>query len=76
MSFMPKRPTKIGNSLGVIIPSDVVKETGLTYKTDLEVRAEGHRIVIEPVNLTDHKIMKTFLGVLKDYDKTLQKLAK
>lgn len=71
-----KRPTKIGNSLGVIIPAGVAKETGINFKTELEIRSEGRRIIIEPVNLTDHKIMKTFLGVLKDYDKTLQKLAK
>lgn len=73
---MSKRPTKIGNSIGIIIPADVAKETGINLKTDLEIRAEGNRVIIEPVNLTDHKIMKTFLGVLKDYDKTFQKLAK
>ncbi|MBF0493254.1 MAG: AbrB/MazE/SpoVT family DNA-binding domain-containing protein [Deltaproteobacteria bacterium] len=71
-----KRIRKIGNSFGVILPQDLLQEVGVNAKTNLDIRSEGSRIIIEPINLTDHKIMKTFMGVLKDFDQTFDKLAK
>lgn len=40
---------KIGNSLGNIIPAAFVRQLGLSEGADIEVRAEGKRIIIEPV---------------------------
>ena len=40
---------KIGNSLGNIIPATFIKQLGLIEGADIEVKAEGRKIIIEPV---------------------------
>ncbi len=40
---------KIGNSLGNIIPATFIKQLGLIEGSDIEVRADGKKIIIEPV---------------------------
>jgi antitoxin MazE len=37
-----------GNSLGLRIPRDIAKQTGLREGTRVEIEAEGDRIVIAP----------------------------
>jgi antitoxin component of MazEF toxin-antitoxin module len=71
-----KKLTKIGNSLGVILPTDILKVVGISDKSEVEISIKDDEIVLRPTNLKDHKVMKIFLGVLKDYDETLKKLAK
>ncbi len=71
-----KKLTKIGNSWGVILPAEILKVAGITGKSKVEISVKEDQIVITPTNLKDHKVMQTFMGVLKDYDETLKKLAK
>ena len=40
---------KIGNSLGSIIPASVIRQLKLAEGADIEIKAEGKRIIIEPV---------------------------
>lgn len=40
---------KIGNSLGNIIPAAFIRQLGLVEGADIEVKADGKKITIEPV---------------------------
>jgi antitoxin MazE len=40
---------KIGNSLGNIIPATFIKQLGLVEGADIEVKADGKKIIIEPI---------------------------
>ncbi|EGR4069223.1 AbrB/MazE/SpoVT family DNA-binding domain-containing protein [Vibrio cholerae] len=40
---------KIGNSLGNIIPAAFIRQLGLVEGADIEVKTEGKRIIIEPI---------------------------
>ncbi|WP_440906335.1 AbrB/MazE/SpoVT family DNA-binding domain-containing protein (plasmid) [Catenovulum sp. SX2] len=40
---------KIGNSLGNIIPAAFIKQLGLAEGSDIEVKADGKKIIIEPI---------------------------
>ncbi len=73
---LKKKFTRIGNSWGIIIPSELLKLTGINPKDEFEMEIKKDHIVIKPINLKDHKVMKTFLSVLEDYNQTLKKLAK
>lgn len=71
-----KKLIKIGNSWGVILPSEILKVAGVNEDSEVEITVKENQIILKPSNLKDHKVMKAFLGVLHDYDKTFQKLAK
>ncbi len=70
-----KKLTKIGNSMGIILPSEILATTGINSKSKIEMEIRGNEIILRPIDLKNHKVMKTFLSVVKDYDKTLRKLA-
>ena len=40
---------KIGNSLGNIIPATFIRQLGLVEGADIEVKADGKKITIEPI---------------------------
>ncbi|APX10039.1 AbrB/MazE/SpoVT family DNA-binding domain-containing protein (plasmid) [Vibrio parahaemolyticus] len=40
---------KIGNSLGNIIPATFIRQLGLVEGSDIEVKADGSKITIEPI---------------------------
>ena len=40
---------KIGNSLGNIIPATYIKQLGLVVGTDIEVKSDGNKLIIEVV---------------------------
>ncbi len=44
--------SKWGNSLGVRLPQALAAEIGVTEGQKVEVRAEGGRIIVEPVRKT------------------------
>ena len=71
-----KKLIRIGNSLGVILPSEILKIAGLDGDSEIEIAAEEGRVLLRTTRLKDHKIMKTFMSVVKDYDETLKKLEK
>ncbi|MEQ3695531.1 MAG: AbrB/MazE/SpoVT family DNA-binding domain-containing protein [Pseudomonadales bacterium] len=47
--FMRTQVRRIGNSLGNIIPAAVIKQLGLVEGSELEVKAQGNKIIIEAV---------------------------
>jgi antitoxin component of MazEF toxin-antitoxin module len=71
-----KKLTKIGNSTGIILPSDILKVAGLSDDAEVQISVKENQIILEPANLKDRKVMKTFLSVIEDFDATLKKLAK
>ncbi len=71
-----KKLTKIGNSYGIIIPKELLEAVGFDEKTSVRVEVRKNELVFRPVNLKDHKILKTFLSVIDDYDPLLKRLAK
>jgi antitoxin component of MazEF toxin-antitoxin module len=71
-----KKLTKIGNSYGVILPTEIMKVSGVTPHSQLEISVKDNQIVLKPTDLKDHRLMKAFMGVLEDFDKTFKKLAK
>lgn len=46
---MKTQVRKVGNSLGSIIPSAIIKQMGLIEGSVIDVKVEGSRIVIEPI---------------------------
>jgi len=73
---LTKKLTKIGNSWGVILPAEILKVVGMSDDSEVEISVKENHIVLTPSNLKDHKVMKAFLSVIRDYDETLKKLAK
>ncbi len=71
-----KKLTRIGNSLGIILPTEILQAMGINEKSQVEISVKEEKLILKPVNLQDHKVMKTFLKVLEDYDDTFKKLAK
>ena len=71
---LTKKLTKIGNSWGVILPSEILNLAGI--QSEVQIEAKPGKISLTPIGLEEHKVMKTFLSVLRDYDGTLAKLAK
>jgi antitoxin component of MazEF toxin-antitoxin module len=71
-----KKLTKIGNSWGVILPTDLLKVVGIEDSSEVEISVKENQIVLRPTSLKDRKVMKAFMKVLDQYDKTFEKLAK
>lgn len=71
-----KKLSKIGNSYGVILPSDILEVAGLSKDSNIEISVKARQIIIKPTRLKDHKVLKTFMKVVEDYQETFQKLAK
>ncbi len=71
-----KKVIKIGNSAGVILPADLMSLVGIKDNSEVSFSVKGNGIFVQPVRLKDHKIMKTFMNVLEDYNETFKKLAK
>jgi len=71
-----KKLSKIGNSYGIILPTELLEVTGLSKDSEIEISVKENKIILTPTNLKDHKVMKTFMTVLRDFDDTFKKLAK
>lgn len=71
-----KKLSKIGNSYGVILPSDILDIAGLSKDSEVEISVKERQIIIRPTRLKDHKVLKTFMKVIEDYEDTFEKLAK
>lgn len=59
---------KIGNSLGNIIPATFIKQLGLIEGSDIEVRADGKTIIIEPVKRQKKRLPFSEKELLKGLD--------
>ena len=45
---MQVQVVRLGNSLGLLIPKDIARRAGLREGTQVDVEAEGDRIIISP----------------------------
>jgi len=68
--------TQIGNSLGVVLPRELLAEMGLAKGDEIFVRRtpEGH--VFSTVDPEFEKAMTTARDIMKRYRNTLRELAK
>lgn len=75
---MRKNLTAVGNSLGIIIEKPILDLLGIKRDTPLEMITDGHRLIIEPLDIVDRKerIAAATQHVMKNHEKTLRKLAK
>lgn len=74
---MRKTLTAIGNSLGIVIEKPILELLDINRDTELEMRTDGDRLIIEPVRKNQRKrIAKATQRVMDAHDQTLRKLAK
>jgi antitoxin component of MazEF toxin-antitoxin module len=71
-----KKLTKIGNSWGAILPSDILKMAGI--KREYEIHLEKRGVLLSPhfpITKKDQKVMETMAKFIKKYHTDLKKLA-
>ncbi len=59
---------KIGNSLGNIIPATFIRQLGLVEGADIDVKTEGKKIIIEPVEYNKPRFPFTEKELLEGLD--------
>lgn len=74
---MTKNLVAIGNSLGIIIEKPILDLLKIERDTPLEVKTDGERLIIEPVNgrEREERLNKSIDRVMKNHSETLRKLA-
>ena len=73
-----KKLTKIGNSYGVILPSEVLKLAGMEFDSELDVTVEKEGVLIRPRKFQDKRdkrVMEAMARFIKKYRHDLKKLA-
>ncbi len=73
-----KKLTKIGNSYGVILSTDILKLAGMAPDGEFEIDADEKGIVLRPhfsKTPTDKKVSQAVERFIKKYRKDLQNLA-
>ena len=70
-----KNIIKIGNSYGLILPSDVMELVGIKPESEVEIKVEKDGLFIHPTLREDRMVMENFVKFAGKYDDTLKKLA-
>ncbi|MBL7686275.1 MAG: hypothetical protein JNK65_09630 [Deltaproteobacteria bacterium] len=73
-----KKFTKIGNSWGVILPSEAFQALDLSPESECEIEIKKNVVQLRPhkkVSSKDEKVMKAMARFLKKYRDDLQRLA-
>lgn len=70
-----KKLTKIGNSYGIVIPSEVLSMVDLKPNSKINITVEKGVILIHPVLKEDQMINEAFSKFVVNYTDTLQRLA-
>ena len=75
---MRKKLSAIGNSFGIVIERPILDLLDIDRETELEMRTDGERLIIEPVRKTPRKerVSKAIDEVLSKHASTMKKLAK
>ncbi len=74
---MRKKLSAIGNSLGVVIEKPILELLDIDRETELDMRTDGERLIIEPVrNGKRAKVKAAARRAMAAHDVTLRKLAK
>jgi antitoxin component of MazEF toxin-antitoxin module len=72
-----RRITKVGGSLGVLIPRDVAEAMGVSEGSPVRLSLVGRQMVIEPEDDTvpDASFRRAFATVVRRYGQTFERLA-
>jgi antitoxin MazE len=75
---MRKRLSSVGNSLGIVIEKPILELLKIDRDTELEMRTDGHALIIEPVRSSNRKerVSKAIDTVLSRHERVMKKLAK
>ncbi len=74
---MRKRLSAIGNSLGIVIEKPILELLGIDRETELDLKTDGQRLIIEPVRGAKKARVKAAVErAMAAHDATLRKLAK
>lgn len=74
---MKKRLSAIGNSLGIVIEKPILELLDIDRDTELDMRTDGNRLIIEPVRQTRRqRIAAAARRVMDAHEETFRKLAK
>ena len=74
---MRKKLSAIGNSLGIVIEKPILELLAIDRETELEMRTDGERLIIEPVRASKRaKVKAATARAMSAHDATLRKLAK
>lgn len=75
--LMRKKLSAIGNSLGVVIEKPILELLDIDRETELDMRTDGERLIIEPVRGAKRaKVKAAVQRAMRAHDATLRKLAK
>lgn len=80
MALLERKVTKIGNSLGITLPTDLLKQVGLYKGDDVQVEVKDGRIILrKKVQLqlpegVDAEFMDILNDVIKEHDKAFKGL--
>ena len=74
---MPKRLTKHGNSLALIIDRPILELLDISAETELDISTDGQVLIISPVRDAKHqkKFDRALEKVNKKYGRALKRLA-
>ncbi len=74
---MRKKLSAIGNSLGIVIEKPILELLDIDRDTELDLRTDGERLIIEPVRRGKRaKVKAAVRRAMNAHDETLRKLAK
>jgi antitoxin component of MazEF toxin-antitoxin module len=74
---MRKKLSAIGNSLGIVIEKPILELLDIDRETELEMRTDGERLIIEPIRGAKRaKVKAAVQRAMAAHDATLRKLAK
>jgi antitoxin component of MazEF toxin-antitoxin module len=74
---MRKKLSAIGNSLGIVIEKPILELLDIDRDTELDMRTDGERLIIEPVKGAKRtKVKASLRRAMAAHDATLRKLAK
>lgn len=71
-----KTINQIGNSLGVIIPNDMLSSLGLKKKNKVRLCLEKDAILIVPAENREDRVMQAAAKYIKKYHSDFKKLAR
>jgi len=73
---MRKKLSVVGNSLGLIIEKPILELLSIDSSTELEMRTDGHKLIIEPVHSNrKERVTKAVGKIMKKHNETFRKLA-
>jgi antitoxin component of MazEF toxin-antitoxin module len=72
-----RRVTKVGGSLGVLIPRDIADAMGVQAESQVRLSLVGRQLVVEPEDdvATDAEFQRAFAAVLRRHGRSFQALA-